>query len=73
LRDDALIMTQPDSALDLDQIALAKVLLQAPTLPSRTWAPVSAAAIAAVSALFLATASLLVPVSEGRHVVQLNR
>ncbi|MEI6438826.1 MAG: hypothetical protein WCO83_01355 [Alphaproteobacteria bacterium] len=66
-------MTQSDSALDLDQIALAKVLLEPPAVPSRTWAPLSAAAFAAVSALFLATASLLVPVSEGRHVVQLNR
>ena len=70
---DALVMSSSDSALDNDQIALAKVLLQTPAAPTRTWAPLSAAAIAAVTALVFATASLLVPASEGRHVVQSSR
>lgn len=66
-------MSLNDSALDPEQLALARVLLQAPTPPVRTWGPLSAAAFAAVSALALATASLLVPASEGRHVVQSSR
>jgi len=66
-------MSLNDSALDPEQLELAKVLLQAPTPPVRTWGPLSAAAFAAVSALALATASLLVPASEGRHVVQSSR
>ena len=66
-------MSVNDSALDAEQLELAKVLLQAPPPPVRTWGPISAAAFAAISALALATASLLVPASEGRHVLQSSR
>ncbi len=66
-------MSNIDSSLDLEQVSLAKVLLQLPPQPPQTWGPLSAAAFAAVAALALATASLLVPVAEGRHVVQSSR
>lgn len=66
-------MSLNDSALDPEQLELARVLLKAPARPVRTWGPLAAAAFAAVSALALATASLLVPASEGRHVVQSSR
>lgn len=66
-------MSLNDSALDREQIALARVLLKTPSPPAPNWAPIAAAAFAAFAALALATASLLVPASEGRHVIQISR
>jgi hypothetical protein len=54
-------MALADSALQADQMALARRLLKAPARRERTWPVLASAAFAAVSALTLATVMILSP------------
>ena len=63
-------MTATDSALDAEQIARARALLDPPKRPERMWPVLGAAALLAVSALTFATAMILAPPLASEHVAQ---
>ena len=54
-------MALADSALQPDQVALARRLLKPPARPERSWPLLASAAFAATSALTLATVMILSP------------
>lgn len=61
------------SALDPGQLARARMLLRRPVPVERVWPVLCAAAFAAVSALSLATATILAPPVVTEHVVHSSR
>jgi hypothetical protein len=67
-RSDAHQMTLADSALDADQIARARALLDPPQQREQVWPVLAAAAFLAVSALAFATAMILEPPLQTEHV-----
>ena len=54
-------MALADSALQADQMALARSLLKAPARKDRMWPIMASAGFAAISALTLATVMILSP------------
>ena len=70
-------MPPPDSrplyALDARKLTLARNLLIAPRRIERAWPPLAAAGFAALSALALATATILAPPVVTQHVVKSSR
>jgi hypothetical protein len=63
-------MTTAHSALDTDEIARARALLQPMTHRRRLWPVLAAAAFLAVSALAFATAMILAPPLISQHVAK---
>jgi hypothetical protein len=62
------LMPRADSALDLEQMARARALLDPPRPPERMWPVLGAAAFLAVSALSFAVAMILAPPLVSEHV-----
>jgi hypothetical protein len=63
-------MASTDSALDPEQMALARELLKTPVVRQRAWPAVCASALAASAALALAGAMIMAPPVTTQHVVQ---
>jgi hypothetical protein len=58
------------SALDADEIARARALLERPLRPARMWPVLAAAAALAVASLAFATAMLTAPPLTSEHPAQ---
>jgi hypothetical protein len=65
---DPQVMATPDSALDLDEMARARALLEKPKTPERMWPVLGAAGLLAISALTFATAMVMAPPIVSEHV-----
>ena len=63
-------MASIDSALDREQMARARSLLETPKRPERMWPVLAAAALLAVSALTFATAMILAPPLTSEHTAK---
>ena len=57
-----------DSALDREEMARARALVEAPRRPDRMWPVLGAAVLLALSALTFATAMILAPPLTSEHV-----
>ena len=66
-------MASTDSALDADQIALARDLLRPPVQTEQIWPALGAAAFAAIAALLLATAMIMAPPVTTSHLSAAER
>ncbi|HEX2817102.1 MAG TPA: hypothetical protein VHN39_11940 [Phenylobacterium sp.] len=63
-------MSVADSALDRQEMARARALLDPPKAPERIWPALGAAGLLAISALTFATAMILAPPLTGEHLAQ---
>jgi hypothetical protein len=61
-------MTAADSALDAEEMARARALLEPQKTPERIWPVLGAAALLAVSAITFATAMVMAPPLTSEHV-----
>jgi hypothetical protein len=69
-RRDPCLMVGIDSALDREEMARARALLEPPKRPERMWPVLAAASLLALSALTFATAMILAPPLTSEHVSQ---
>ena len=67
-RGDPRVMIGIDSALNGEQMARARALLDTPKRPERMWPVLGAAGLLAISALTFATAMILAPPLTSEHI-----